>query len=351
MQKANITICEPIYKLHHTTSHITPHSTTQHHTTCRAPHNTHNNEGFEDYVGEVVSRVSQVIIPAGKWICREVYGCGRVDYEYYGEEDLYIWRIPTVPDVEGCGFKYYVVAIKFLNGIDRETYEDEVKSVFEKHFDLRRIDSGSIFVISPKLRYSHVCRLRVFGGKAYLRWRDLVRGASIRVRAFPIVAKTVEKAVHRVLKFIYVFVFRRLWALVENVGIIPKLHDYSPMKLLGLMANGVITINKEIVRNFMIYLAKLSMHLNEHLKRLIQEVKLKKAILCDLELLGIPARKYYHEFRKVIEEIIRLSKKVSGPEPIARVLRKLRKEDPKDSYDYGLKMIEMLQKGDYKISS
>ena len=307
------------------------------------------NFSLEGYAGEVVSQISQTIIPTGKWICRAVYGYGRVEYQYYPEEQLYIWRIPTAPDVEGNDFKYYFVAVKFLAEIDRELYEDAVRSIFTRFFDLKRCDSGSIFVVSPRIRYTHLCRLRAFGKKAYLKWMELVRGANIRVRSFPIVAKTVEKAVHRILKFMYTFTSKRLWALAEAVGVSSGLHDYSEQKLISLLTDYIIEVNRELVRSFIIYMSRLSMHLRERLKRLVGEIRLKITILNELRsfstVLNIPRGVVYTLFSKPVDMIISIARQYTS-----NVKVKLRgKHDYRETDEYAFKLLGTLKSGRYTV--
>jgi len=297
------------------------------------------NFSFEDLIGDVVCEVSQTLIPLGRSAVKWCYGFGRVEYRYVDEEKLYMWLIPTVPDVEGSGFKYYMVAVKFLDGVDRESYLEAAVDIYKKHYDLRKCDSGSIFVVSPKLRYTHICRLKHFGKKAYLKWVDLARGVNMRVRAFPIVAKTPEKAIHRILKFMYIFLTKRLYALAETVGVSPKLHDYSSMKLLSLITNNIIIVNRELVRKFIEYLCRLTLTLHEKLAETVKAVKIKASIIESLKQLGIPQQTIYMTLRKPINMILSIAKQWK--------VRLRARRNPKDNYQYGFKIIEYLKAGSY----
>jgi hypothetical protein len=303
----------------------------------------YKNFSFDDYVGEVVGEVSQTLIPLTKIAVKSCYGSGRVEYRYINDENVYIWWIPTVPDVEADDFKYYVVVLKFLDGVDRETYVEESYRVFSKYFDLKRCDSGSIFVISPRLRYTHICRLKHFGRKAYLKWMNLAKCGSIRVRAFPIVAKTPEKAIHRIFKFMYIFLSKRMHALAEKVGISPKLYDYNPMKLYSLITNNIYTVSRGLVRSFIEYMAKLTMHIHSKLVNVVRTVKVKASILNSLKQLGIPAHVMYTLFKQPLNMIMSIAKQWR--------IRLRMETSRRDDYEYGFKIINMLQKGNYVIAT
>ena len=274
----------------------------------------------QNYVDEIVCRVSQAIIPEVRRLAKSCYGFGKVEYEYNPEEGIYVWKIPTVLD--GGAFKYYYLIFAFLPEIDRELYFEKCESAF-KYVDLRRCDSASIFVVSPRIRATHYYRLKHFGPKAYLRWRDLVHGCEIRVRAFPIVARTVEKCLHRIYKFTWNFINKRLNAIAEKVGITD--YDKSELKLISLITNGVYKLNRGVVGEIILYFAKLSIYLKSLTCKIVSNVKLKARILDELELLGIPARKHYNKFSKIVDEIIRLNEMFRGPEPIIKLLNSIGK--------------------------
>jgi hypothetical protein len=299
----------------------------------------YKNFSFEDYVGEIVSEVSQTLIPLTVSAVKPVYGYGRVKYLYIPEENTFIFWTPIVPNIEANDYEYYMVAIKVLDEIDRETYEEEARRLFSKYFDLKTCDSGSIFVISQKLKDTHICRLKHFGKKAYLKWMNLVKGGSIRVRAFPIVAKTPEKAIHRIFKFMYIFLSKRMHALAEKVGISPKLYDYNPMKLYSLITNN-ITVNRELVRKFIVYMCKVVDAIHEKLTGIVKSIKVKASIIAELKSLGVPAEKLYAYIYQPLKAIVKIALNWRGM---------LKAETNEETFNYGLKLLSLLKHGKYRI--
>jgi hypothetical protein len=296
---------------------------------------------FEDYVGEIVSEVSQTIIPLGKGAVKPIYGYGRVKWTYIPEDNVYIFQIPIVPNIEANDYEYYMVGIKVLEEVDRETYMEEAEKLFKKHFDLKTCNSGSIFIVSRKLRSTHIYRLKRFGPRAYLKWMDLVKGGNVRVRAFPIVAKTPDKAVHRILKFMWIFLSKRLHALAEKIGITAKDYDMNPMKLYSLITNNII-VNRELVRKFILYMCKVVDAIHEKLIGVVRSIRVKATIIGELKSLGVPAEKLYAYIYQPLKAIVKTA--LNWKEML-----KVKSEGEWENYDYGLKILSWLKSGSYII--
>jgi hypothetical protein len=305
---------------------------------------------INEWKDEVISKVSQALIPLSKSVVKYCYGFGSIKYEHdlNGEKSKY-W-IPTVLNMEASDYEYHQVIVKVVSELDRETFEDEADRIFKQDSDLRKSNSITIFIVAPKCSKLHWYRLKKFGRKANIKKKDYSLGGKKRIFAIPIIAKKPETAVKVIIQILSKFYYARLVKFAETIGITPYYFDYNPRKLFSMIKDSVIEIENSFHRKTLMYMSKLTHTLREKLQEIIQDNIMQAKIRYELEELGIPANKYYWKFKQVVNEIIRLAKECKETTKVIKIYNKLKRES-KETYSYGLKVIQWLKEGKYTIAS
>jgi hypothetical protein len=294
----------------------------------------------------------------GKYVVKPIYGFGGIPYKYIQEKQTFLFMIPTEYNIEANDFQYYGLVLKFVDEVSKENFDDYVGEIYPKYVDLRRMDSFLGLVIAPKCGRTQVSRLKYWTSKdekngrkkANIKWRDYSKGTKKRIFVGVMIAKTPEKAVEGILKILKRFFEKRMKALAERNDIQEYWYDGKASKLYSQIRDGCVKISSWFIERFLTYLAKLVKTIEEKLEELKRKNDLREKIRDELEELGIPAKKYYWQFRNAVEEIVRLAQRYSGPKPLAKVLKKLKGKDERDDYKYGLKVIQWLKKGEYEVT-